>query len=79
MSVIAPETSEQVYRALGEAVAKHWSRLPHDLQRLLFKQATSSEREQMRPSLAVILHDQHPRTCAAIRSQAILEPDSLGG
>jgi hypothetical protein len=79
MSVIAPETSEQVYRALGEAVAKHWSRLPHDLQRVLFKQATSSESEQMRPSLAVILHDQHPRTCAGIRSQAILEPDSLGG
>ena len=51
MSVIAPETSEQVYRALGEAVAKHWSRLPHDLQRLLFKQAISSEGERMRPSL----------------------------
>ena len=79
MAVINREISEQFYRALGEAVVRHWGRLPHDVQRFLFKQAVSSEGELLRPPLAVFLHGQHPRTCAAIRECAITEPDSLGG
>jgi hypothetical protein len=33
----------------------------------------------MRPRLAVYLHAKHPRTCAAVKTRAIPEPDSLGG
>jgi hypothetical protein len=79
MVVIASENSDQLYRALGEAVVKHWSQLPHDTQRFLFEQAVGSGGERMRPPLAIFLHGKHPRTCAAIKSQAIAEPDSLGG
>jgi hypothetical protein len=32
-----------------------------------------------RPRLAVYLHEKHPRTCAALKARAMLEPDSLGG
>ena len=79
MNPIAHETAEQLSRALGEAVVRNWSRLPHDVQRCLFEHAISSHGERMRPELAVFLHDTHPRTCAAIQARAILEPDSLGG
>ena len=33
----------------------------------------------MRPRLAIYLHEKHPRTCAAVKARAMLEPDSLGG
>lgn len=79
MAVITHESSEQLSRALGEAVVRGWSRLPHAVQRYLFEQAIGSQGERIRPQLAMFLHDKHPRTCAAIKARAMIEPDSLGG
>ncbi len=79
MDVIAHETSEQLSRALGDAVVRIWGRLPPDLQNRLFKEAVTSQNEKMRPRLAIYLHEKHPRTCAAVKARAMLEPDSLGG
>jgi len=79
MDVIAHETSEQLSRALGDAVVRIWGRLPPDLQNRLFKEAVTSQDEKMRPRLAIYLHEKHPRTCAAMQARAMLEPDSLGG
>jgi hypothetical protein len=79
MAVIALETSEQLSRALGEAVVRIWGRLPPDLQNQLFEEAVTSLDQEIRPSLAIYLHMKHPRTCAAMQARAMLEPDSLGG
>ena len=35
--------------------------------------------EDMKPDLALLLHEQHPRTRAGKQLRAIIEPDSLGG
>jgi hypothetical protein len=78
MSMV-PETSEQLSRALGEAVVKMWGGLPPDLQNRLFKEAVVSQDERLKSRLAVYLHEKHPRTSAAMRARAMLEPDSLGG
>ena len=75
----APETSEQFARALGEAVVRMWGHLPNALQSRLFEEAVISHNVEMRPQLAVFLHEKHPRTAAARKARAILEPDSLGG
>jgi hypothetical protein len=72
-----PETSEQMSRALGEAVVKMWGRLPHTLQSRLFEEAAHDD--DLRPRLAIFLHDKHPRTAAARKARAMIEPDSLGG
>jgi hypothetical protein len=79
MAVITQETSEQLSRALGEAVVSIWNRLPHDVQRRLFEQAIISQGERTRPRLAIFLHEKHARTSAAMKARAIPEPDSLGG
>jgi hypothetical protein len=79
MDVVASETSEQLSRALGEAVVRIWGRLPSNLQNQLFNEAVTSQDEKLRPRLAVYLHEKHPRTCAAVKARAMLEPDSLGG
>jgi hypothetical protein len=78
------DTSEQLSReqlshALGDAVLKLWGELPTSLQNRLFCEATTAQDVKLRPRLAIFLHDQHPRTAAARRVQAIIEPDSLGG
>jgi hypothetical protein len=73
------DTSEQLSRALGDAVLKLWGELPVGLQNRLFREATTAQDGKLRPRLAIFLHDQHPRTTAARRVQAIIEPDSLGG
>jgi hypothetical protein len=73
------ETSEQLSRALGEAVVRMWGHLPNKLQTRLFNEAVNADNVKMRPQLAVFLHEQHPRTSAARKARAILEPDSLGG
>lgn len=39
MDVITHETSKQLSRALGEAVVRIWSHLPHHVQHHLFKEA----------------------------------------
>jgi hypothetical protein len=53
--------------------------LPNALQSRLFEEAVTSHDGELRPQLAVFLHDKHPRTAAARKARAILEPDSLGG
>ena len=72
-------TSEQLNRALGDAVLKLWGELPTGLQNRLFREATTAQDVKFRPQLAILLLDKHPRTTAAKRVQAIIEPDSLGG
>lgn len=79
MDGISHEVSERLSRALGEAVIRMWGDLPHDLQYRLFEEAVVSASTRMRPQLAVLLHDKHPRTSAARQARAMLEPDSLGG
>jgi hypothetical protein len=69
-------TTDRISRALGDAVV--WAGLPHDLQSRLFDEVVS-EHEDMKPDLALLLHEQHPRTRAGKQSRAIVEPDSLGG
>jgi hypothetical protein len=73
------ETSEQLSRALGEAVVRMWGYLPNTLQSRLFAEALTARDVEMRPQLAIFLHEKHPRTAAARKARAILEPDSLGG
>jgi hypothetical protein len=79
MDVIGHETSEQLSRALGAAVIRLWSYLPHDVQYHLFEDVINHQDETMRPQLAVLLHDNHLRTSAGKKARAMLEPDSLGG
>jgi hypothetical protein len=73
------ETTEPLFRALGEAVVKVWSNLPQAVQQKLFEEAVRSHGESMRQQLAVLLHDKHLRTSDAIKAHAMPEPDSLGG
>jgi hypothetical protein len=54
--------TEQLTRALGEAVIRIWSDLPQDVQDRLFKEAVATQGESIRSQLAVFLHDQHERT-----------------
>lgn len=79
MSVTTHQVSEQMSRALGEAVVKLWSRLPQDIQHDLFEEAARLGASEIRPQLAVFLHGQHTRTRAANEARAMVEPDSLGG
>jgi hypothetical protein len=71
-------TSAKLSQALGEAVVRLWGLLPPDVQHHLFEEATSHEAET-RSRLAVFLHERHPRTCASLKADAMIEPDSLGG
>jgi hypothetical protein len=71
-------TSEQLSQALGEAVVRIWGLLPPEVQQHLFEEATS-QAEETRSQLALFLHGKHPRTCASLKANAMLEPDSLGG
>jgi hypothetical protein len=70
---------DEVFRALGYALARVWARLPQDVQHDLFEDAVASRGEGTRQELAVFLHHAHSRTGDAVRSQAASEPDSLGG
>ena len=71
-------TSQQLSQALGEAVVRIWGLLPPEVQQHLFEEATSQAAET-RSQLALFLHGKHPRTCASLKANAMLEPDSLGG
>jgi hypothetical protein len=73
------ETEAEVIRALGHAVARYWSELPHDLQHGLFKEAVAFQGEPLRQQLAVFLHHRHSRTSDSIKARAMPEPDCLGG
>ena len=70
--------SEQLSRALGEAVVRIWGLLPPDVQQHLFEEATSHGTET-RTQLALFLHAKHPRTSDSLKANAVIEPDSLGG
>jgi hypothetical protein len=78
MATTSHQSSEQFMQALGEAVVRIWSLLPPEVQQHLFEEAASHE-TNTRSQLAVFLHDKHPRTCASLKANAVIEPDSLGG
>jgi hypothetical protein len=72
--------TEQLTRALGEAVIRIWSNLPQDVQNHLFQEAVTSQGESIRSQLAVFLHDKHSRTADPLgKPREMPEPDSLGG
>ena len=48
-------------RLLGQAALKLWPDLPRDVQELLFEAAVPIN-PTIRNSLAIFLHDRHPRT-----------------
>ena len=73
------EIQDQIFCALGQAVAKVWSRLPQEVQHNLFEEAVASQGDPVRQQLAVFLHHKHQRTSDAVKAQAMSEPDSLGG
>ena len=51
-------TTDRISRALGDAVVRMWAGLPHDLQSRLFDEVVA-ENEDMKPDLALLLHEQH--------------------
>jgi hypothetical protein len=80
MNPIPSMTTDQLTRALGEAVVRIWSNLPQDVQNHLFQEAVTFQGESIRSQLAVFLHDKHPRTSDPLgKPREMMEPDSLGG
>jgi hypothetical protein len=75
----APEVVDQIGRALGEALAQYWSRLPQELQHDVFEAAVSQGGEAIRHPLAIFLHGKHHRTIDSLHARSLSEPDSLGG
>jgi hypothetical protein len=73
------KTTEKIDRALGQAVARCWSKLAPEIQQTLFEAAVQAEGEKMRQALAMHLHDNHERTIQSVQAKAVPEPDSLGG
>jgi hypothetical protein len=72
--------TEQLTRALGEAVIRLWSNLPQNVQDDLFKEAVASQGETIRSQLAVFLHDKPDRTSDPLGDpREMKELDSLGG
>src|SRR3979490_10954 len=72
--------TDQLRRALGEAVIRIWSNLPQEVQDRPCKAAVASEGESIRSQLAVFLHDEHSRTSDPLDDpREMKEPDSLGG
>jgi hypothetical protein len=77
---ISSVITDQLTRALGEAVFRIWSDLPQEVQDHLFKEAVASQGESIRSQLAVFLHDTHERTSDPLDDpREMKEPDSLGG
>ena len=79
MVVVTHEISKRLPHALGEVVVRIWGHLPQDIQYHLFEDVVAHHGERMRSHLAILLHDNHPRTCGSTRPREVLEPDSLGG
>jgi hypothetical protein len=69
----------EVNASLGQAVVRHWSALPPEIQHNLFEAAILASGEKLRPVLARYLHQKHQRTVSTLQEKAIAEPDSLGG
>jgi hypothetical protein len=65
--IAANENAARYFLVLGAAAADLWSKLPHDLQHMLFERAVvlghKGERdESLREQMAKFLHDHHTRT-----------------
>jgi hypothetical protein len=58
-------------RLVGRAVFQLWPDLPRDMQERIFEAASSDP--NIRRGLAVVLHDQHPRTAFPPRPSALPE------
>jgi hypothetical protein len=72
--------TDQLTRALGEAVIRIWSNLPQEVQDHLFKEAVVSQGESIRSQLAVFLHYKHARTSDPLGNpREMPEPDSHVG
>ena len=71
--------TENIDRALGQAVARYWSKLKPEIQHTLFEAAVQSVGKAIRQDLAVHLHDEHERTISSMQARAMPEPDSLRG
>jgi hypothetical protein len=72
--------TDQLTRALGEAVIRIWSNLPQEVQDHLFKEAVASQGESIRSQLAVFLHDKHAQSSDPLGNpREMPEPDSHGG
>jgi hypothetical protein len=72
--------TDQLMRALGDAVIRIWSNLPQEVQNHLFQEAVASQGEAIRSRLAVFLHDKHSRTSDPLGNpREMPEPDSHGG
>jgi hypothetical protein len=72
--------TDQLTRALGDAVIRIWSNLPQEVQDHLFKEAVASQGESVRSQLAVFLHEKHSRTADPLGNpREMPEPDSHGG
>jgi hypothetical protein len=72
--------TDQLSRALGEAVIRIWSNLPQEVQNHLFQEAVASQGEAIRSQLAVFLHNKHSRTSDPLGNpREMPEPDSHGG
>jgi hypothetical protein len=71
--------TDQLTRAVGEAVIRIWSNLPQDVQDHLFREAVASQGDSIRSQLAVFLHAKHSRTADPLGNpREMKEPDSLG-
>ena len=55
------DTASEFERLLSQAALKLWPDLPRDVQELLFETAVPTDLT-IRNSLAIFLHDHHPRT-----------------
>ena len=72
--------TDQLTRALGEAVVRLWSNLAQDVQERVFKEAVACQGESIRSQLAAFLHDVHSRASDPLGDpREMKEPDSLGG
>jgi hypothetical protein len=83
MPPINPTSSvitDQLTRALGEAVIRIWSNLLQEVQDHLFKEAVASQGESIRSQLAVFLRDKHSRTADPLgEPREMPEPDKPWG
>lgn len=56
-----PEEEDEFARRLGRAAMAVWGDIPRDAQEALFETALRG-RDDLRPALARLLHEWHPRT-----------------
>jgi len=79
MGVPAERDSKYLCGALGDAVVRTWSSMPHDVQRSPVRGSCLTSRERHQRIACHLLPQKHQRTRDGLKARAILEPDSLGG